>query len=981
MFEKSICSINLLFNLLPYLLLNNDHKIIFFITHIILAFIKKNIKKIGNSHILLRFLFQFFFYGKLHDSYVNFMSLPEIFSRKNEMIFYRNNREKIKKFLFTYNQTRKKIKGLEIFFSKKNSNYKKLLLYKLDQSVYKKHIFNKIISGENSFFFQVNLFSSKEISVLKKFIEINFFIFFTYRIEGIKQRIQINRDKILFKLLEDLNHTNYFFLWNKEYSFDSLINVKIINTNYIKLSLDFLFNKIIVIKNFFIFYTESLRFSVCLKNASKIYIAKKHVLLNFQYFKLILQKSPLFFEKIDTLLLFFFSVISFSFSKIFNNFIVLFCLKIINTTKNVRNNKNYVKIFYFLFPKMSISIYLNIIRIIKYLEIVSLFLFNLLEQKKEFTKFYLFFLFTIRILKNITFQNTKKNKIIKKIFSYFQLSKSGRNLLYSNINIGNKKQRILILVKCNKCFLLILEIFLKDIYQKFSSKQNIFTILNSIFISNLLKNKYNYKIRHLLHMSICMIKHKNIKNRKIIFHVKNILRVIFSLLTNLIIISKFYLKNLLIWVNKKLNALYSFIFLLFVIDNIFFLKFFQKKNRQRKFLFFEKTILNKKQYNIIMVFLDKLNIFIEPGEKILYMKNNLENLLTLYFNSYTLIGPNRTHVLLKKSLSFLQKKIFNSIFLKIINDLAKIAIMGIFSRFIHTHFTRMLFIKKKKKKNEYFQLREVFTALYLCVSTPDIFYPKYLFFLYKNFLNSQLLSFQEICEKFVFLSFFVLNDFTNREIITFFYFITLNKSKQNNLNVQRGISLVIDYVFHIKKKFFFKEKLFKNKSIKSSIKKLKLFCKIIINIEEKICNNNAIKFFFYRFLSIISLEVNLDLNQEIISILKNFFNLFKNQKNFSNKMHKMCKSIIILIKIIQKIKIKIIFICKSEKLLFKNWISICKLFFIKIFFEVLYKHNTNQIHLKKILFKEILDISELSSVQIKNWQKNIQNIIYITRMI
>jgi hypothetical protein len=977
MLANSIGSINLLFNLLPYLLLTNNYKIFFFVTHIILAYLKKNIKKIGNNHIILDFLFQFFFKKKLHDSYVNIMSLPEIFSRKNEINFYRNNREKIKKILFSSIPNRKKIKTLEILFLKKNNNYKKFLIYKVNQSVNKKKklIFNKIISGQKFFNFQVNLFLSKEISILKKFIKINFFIFFTYRIENIKLRLQVNRDKILFKFVEDLNDTNYFFLWNKECSFDSLINVKIFNTNYVKISLDFLFTKIIVIKNFFFFSTESLLPSLCLKNALKIYVSKKHVLLNFHYFKLILQKSYLIFEKLDTLFLFFFNVISFSFSKIFNNFIVLFCLKLISTTKSVKKNNNYVQIFYFLFPKMTISIYLNINQIIKYLEIASLFLFNLLEQKKEFTKFYSFFLFIIRILKNVNFQNTKKNKVIKKIFSYFQLSKNGRKMLYSKVNSGNKKQRILILVKCYKCFLFILEIFLNDIYRKFSSKKNIFTLLNSIFISNLSKNKYNYRIRHLLHLSIGMIKNKKIKNRKIIFHVKNIVRVIFSFLKNLIIISKFYLKNLINWIKKKLNTLYSFIFLLFIIDNTFFLKFFQKKIRQTSFLFFEKIILNKKQYNIIMDFLDKLNIFIEPVE------NNLENLLTIYSNSYTLTGPNRSHILLKKSLNFLQKKVGNSIFLKIINDLANIAIMGMFSQFIHTYFIKMLFTKNKKKKNECFQLREVFTSLYVCISTTDIFYPKYLFFLYKIFLNSQFLSFQEICEKFVFLSFFALNDFTNREIIRFFYFITQNKSKQNNLNVQKGLNLVIDYIFHIKKKNFFKEKLLKNKSIKNTIKKLKHFCKILIIIEKKICNSNVIKFFFYRVLSITLLKENLDLNQEIIVVLNDFLNFFKNQKIFRTKMHKMCKSIMILIQIIEKIKLKIIFIRKSKNLFFKNWISICNLFFIKIFIEVFYKKKINQISLKRIFYKEILDISELSYVQIKNWQKNIQNVIYITRMV
>nr|UXY88072.1 hypothetical protein Cry52Nrm1_p048 [Cryptomonas curvata] len=708
MLANSIGSINLLFNLLAYFLLNNNYKIFFLVTHIILAYLRKNMKKIGNSHIILDFLFQFFFLKKQHDSYVNIMSLPEFFSRKNEINFYRNNREKIKKILFSSIQNRKKIKTLEILFLKKNNNYKKLLLYKLNQSVNKKKkiIFNKIISGQKSFDFQVNLFLSKEISILKKFIEINFFIFFTYRIENIKWLLQINRDKILFKFLDDLNHINYFFLWNKECNFDSLINVKIFNTNYVKISLDFLFSKIIVIKNFFFFRTESSLSSLCLKNALKIYIFKKHVLLNFQYFKLILQKSPLIFEKLDTLFLFFFSVISLSFSKIFNNFIVLFCLKLISTTKCVKINNNYVQIFYFLFPKMTISIYLNINQIIKYLEIASLFLFNLLEQKKEFTKFYLFFLFIIRSLKNVNFQNTKKNKVIKKIFSYFQLSKNGRKMLYSNVNFGDKKQRILILVKCYKCFLFILEIFLNDIYRNFSSKKNIFTLLNSVFISNLSKNKYNYKIRHLLHMSISLIKNKKIKNRKIIFHLKNTIRVIFSFLKNLIIISKFYLKNLINWIKKKLNGLYSFVFLLFVIDNTFFLKFFQKKIRQKNFLLFEKIILNKKKYNIIMGFLDKLNIFIDQVEKNLYIKNNLENLLTIYSNSYTLTGPNRSHILLKKSLNFFQRKIFNSIFLKIINDLANMAIMGIFSRFIHTYFIKMLFIKKKKKKmkNLYFYL-------------------------------------------------------------------------------------------------------------------------------------------------------------------------------------------------------------------------------------------------------------------------------------
>ena len=138
MFPNYISSINLFLNILLYLLLNNNYKIFFLITHIILAYLRKNMKKIENSHIILDFLFQFFFLKKLNDSYVNIMSLPEIFSRKNEIIFYRNNREKIKKILFFSIQTRKKVKTLEILFLKENNNFKKFLLYKLDQFVNKK---------------------------------------------------------------------------------------------------------------------------------------------------------------------------------------------------------------------------------------------------------------------------------------------------------------------------------------------------------------------------------------------------------------------------------------------------------------------------------------------------------------------------------------------------------------------------------------------------------------------------------------------------------------------------------------------------------------------------------------------------------------------------------------------------------------------------------------------------------------------------
>jgi hypothetical protein len=983
MFVKKIQSICLLFNSFPYLLLNNYFEIYFFFTNILLAYQKKNSKKIGNNHIILNFLYRFFFLKKLHDSRLNIMSLPEIFSRKNEVIFFRNNRGKIKKILFSFIKNRKKVKKLKIFFFKKNNKYIKFLFSNLDQSLNKKKkfIFNKIIGGEKYFYFQVNLFLSKEISVLKKLIKINFFIFFSYKTENIKSRINTNRDKILFKFLEDLNHTNYIFLWNNEYRFDSLINVKNFNSNNVNASIDFLFNENIMIKKFFFANIKSTESSLFLKNAFKIYNSKNYVLLNFHYFKLFLQKAAPIFETLDILLLFFYNIISNSFNKNFNNFILLFCLKLIITTKNIKKNKNYHQIFYFLFPKMTISIYLNIIQIIKYLEIAFLFLFNLLEQKKEFVKFHLFFFFIIRILKNLNFQNTKESKVIKTIFSYLQLSKIGRNIFYSNVNFGIKKKKILILVKCNKCFLFVLEIFLKNIYQKFSSKQNVFTLLNSIFISNLAKNKYNYKIRHLLHLSIYMIKNKKIKKKKIIFHAKNIIKIIFLFIKNLILISKFYLKNFLNWVKKKLKTLHSFLFLLFLIDNTFFLKFFDKKIRKKTFFFFEKIILNKEQYILIIVFLDKLDIIIQIEEKNLYMKNSLENLLAIYSNSYTLTGPNRNHVLLKKSLNFLQKKILNTIFLKTINDLSIIAIMGISSRYIHTHSIKMLIIKRKKEKNECFQLREIFTNLYTCVSITNILYIKYIFFLYDNFLNNHFLSFQEIYEKFVFLSFFVLNDFTNREIIRFFYFLTQNKSKQNNLNIQRGIKQVIDYVFQIKKKISFKEKLLKNKSIKITIKKLKLFCKIFTNIEEKICNNIAVKFFFYRFLSNAVLEQNFNLNHEIMAFLNDFLNFLKIKKTFSKKMHKMCKSIIILIQIIEKIKIKTIYISNSDKLFFKNWISICNLFFTKIFIEILYKQRTNQISDKKIFYREILDVSELSSVQMKNWKKNIQNIICITRMV
>nr|UXY87573.1 hypothetical protein CcurKRNrm1_p043 [Cryptomonas curvata] len=952
---------------------------------IIFLSLKKNLNHLGNHIFFLDFFFRTcFFLKNVIISYFNVIILTEMYSRKNEYIFFRNNRTKILNTTFLYLVKKKKIKITKINFFKKKTSNQHLLCYKILPDSNSRHNFeSKNLSSEKIYnnLEKILNFLNKT-NFLKKFSKMILLNFFCHKISNLKFRINVKRDKFLFEFFTTLDISNYFYQYFKENNIDSLLNSKIFNKNQIIKYFHLCYkvkkqsvnnrnkkNKVDIFNDtYHIFY---------FKNISKIPFCIRYLLLNFEIYKLILGNFILILKKDLTTLFNFFIIILFSSKTVFNNFILLCIFKLINS-KSLKSIL-LVEFTYLLFSKIILEEYKNVNGISKYSTIVIFFSIKWFKNnKKILTSCFLFTKFS-KIIQSLIYLNNKKFVILTKIFLYLNLSNFTGNKNYLKRDNIKKKKKSFFFIKCNKCILIMLENFFVSTYNNFHLKQKAFLLFKSSLFFNMTKHRYNYKVIKLQCLLIKKIACKNIKTQNIENLKKIFLKMTLSVIKNLTVNSKFYLKKFINWIWKKLETTYSFIFILFLIDNSTFFKFIGKHIKFKTFFFFEKIILNKKQRISTLIFLEKISVFLGSQETILYSKDFSRIFLTIHSNLCTLLGPNRSHILKKNSIGLVQKKIDKINFLRAINDLNRIISMGNLSRFINLYSIKNFYFKKKKKKNECFQSRECYENFFF--TTANIFCIKYFFFSFKFFLYDNLLSFKEIFDKFFYLSFFVLNHYINKDIVEFFNQIIQNGSKKACIIFQNGINLIFQYGFTIIDFVSEKEKIPKNKFLMMNKSWSIRFCRILLNNQKSRFNYFILKFFLIRLLVDNFFKKKKYINQEIIVFFSVFLSFFKKNNNNYKHFTRICEKIQRYVEMTIKKKIKKIIKKKCRKSGFFKWILVCNLLIVKIFFNFFQKYETNfMIKNPPVYFKQILDISELTFVFGTNWIKKVQNLIKFTKI-
>ena len=950
------------------------------IINYIILYLKKNYKKIIYRYFMLDSLFKIcFFFKNINYSDMNIADLLEINSRRKVINFLRNSRKKIYTLIYLYLQKKKIIENIEICTYNKKWYNKQFLSFKIYQNLNTDNIVlvNKIVNNIKNNYKNICFFIY-EISFFKKFTKIMIFVFFFNKINTFKSQLKINKNKILFKFFHNHEKASYSYFYIKKSSIDSLINIKIFKTKSIQ--------------NFFLFFykkksmkNKNIKFKIKVRSVNSIsffieliniYIYSKYLLLNFEYFKLILKNTIFSLKTNVNRFLYFYIALLYSSSKIFNNFILLLLFDL-KKFKKIEKKFSF-DFFHFLFSKVIFLRALNLKKFSKYLQIIFLLSSNSLNKLKEFLIFNYFFRFIIKILKYVI--NSHNFIFVVKTFSPFYLSNILRNKFYLKINYNEKKKEIFNLVKCKKCFFLTFEFFLKIIYYGIYFKQNIFWLFKSNFIIGLNKSICSHKLRNLLFLLVIKLKKKKIKTGKIRILIKTVLKTVFYFLKNLIINSKLNLKKLIWWIEQKLKKHNSFVCLLFIIDNNAFLKFTSEHIKHKPFNLFGNIILNKIQRIIILIFLEKLNIFIDTNEKIVFDEDHLLNFYIIHSNFYTLLGPNRNHILNRKSIRLVQANLFLINFLKTSTDLITIIILGSFSRVIHSYLMKILYIKKKKK-NQCFQLREIFKNLYFSSEINNIFYIKYLFMLFKFFLNNKLLSLEEIVEKFFFLSFFILNDYRNQENIDFFIYIFQHGPKQAFINFEKGLKKIVYYCFVQIDNISEREKVLKNKCIKITKKWFVIFFKIILKNKKNNLKESLLKFFLLKLLISCLLNKN-STNQGIFVLLNDFLKILKKKSNFYKKFPKICKSMQNFVNNVEQKIIKNLIQKNYQEMSYKKWIYICKILIFKVFNCLFFKNNINPILVKNFpnYFEGFLDISELNFIYKRNWTKNVHNFINMTNI-
>jgi hypothetical protein len=968
------------------------------IQFIIFTLFKKKKKKIFNFFIffniinnfsylmyhifILNFFFQIcFFSKKINISHFNIINFTQIQSRKNIITLFRNNRKKVLKGVYLYLIKKKKIRIIQSYLFKKKTMKKIFLTHIIlkDYNPDKISIFLNSNRKKSLYKFLKNLYVLNQTNFFKKFNKFILFNFFFRTLNNIKFIVNPNREKILLYFVENLDILIYSYDFFRKNILDSFVNVKIYNKKDLKNFFYAFFKKNEKIKynptkvNKNEIYSHSINW-FDLKNLSKILTLNRYLLLNFKILKLIFRKTTLLIKKEFFFNFHFLIFILYSLNTNFNNFIFLFIFKLLNS-KLLKKKKNLLFIIYYFFSNGIAKKYKKVTKFSKYLTII--FLFSNKWYRKEKIAYFLFS-YLGKISENLINLNQKKIAIFAKILSYLHLYNIINNKFH--LKTKDKKEKFFFFIKCNLCTLIIFKRFLLATYINFFLKKKIYYFFKFNLIVNLIKLRYNYKIVKLLFLLINQIIFKKFKTQKIKNISKYFLKIVTPIMKFLIEHSKFHFKKLIYWIENKLISDYFLIFFLFLIDNNIFFKFICKKKTLNTFFFSEKFSFNKIQRLLLLIFLEKINVFLGSEYIIFNNENFLNNFLINYSNYCSLLGPNRSHIFKKNNIRLVQKKIIKLRFLEVANDLIKIIAVGNSSRLINLYFIKNLFSKKKIKKNEYFHVRDLFENFNFSLN--NVFWMKYFFFSFKFFFFKDLTSFKEMFDKFFYLSSFVTTNYTNKDIVIFFHQINQNDFKKTCINFQNGLTLIFQYRFIFFEKFPYQEKFLKIKCLKNFKAWFNIFGKIFLNNQKNNFNYHMLKIFFIILIFEYFFKKNICIYQEIIVLLTDFLNVFKINYNNYKKLITICEKIQNCIEIILKKKIKTIINRKQSKFYFGKWMYLCNLLILKVFINFFIKYKINYLKTKNltICFKEILDISELAFISITNWKRKVKNVIKITKI-
>jgi hypothetical protein len=822
------------------------------------------------------------------------------------------------------------------------------------------------------------------------FVIINNFFFLTYKVENFRPFFRTNRDSLLLFLLRHIKNQNFFFLINKNSNRDSLLNVKNCKINLAKITKLYFDENQNIFENKKLSYFKKrnkiilVKFRIYLDIIFKFFTHNKYIFLKLRSFKLIIRKATSLFSKKIKIYVSCFLLLSYSFKNNFNRFFIIILFNFLISAEYRENNNHFLSILCYFFPNINNLKHKNVSGIMLYVKLVLLVLFYLGKKEKCCLNFYLLFVSIFKFKKNIYHVQKEKLKIIFKIFSFFHLSKFIRNKLYLFKSNFGKKKKEFFFVKCKKCLLFFSKLYLKEIYFENNITQSSFVFLKTRLFLNMIKNIDSYKNGNYIYLFVLKIKKKKIKIRKAELFNKIIFRILDSLLSNVILNSQKNFKKLLYLASNKFILPNRFIFFLFLIDSTIFHKVFYQESQKKSYHFFKNIIFNKLYRRIILSILAKLNIFKGLQKIVFYEEKYLDNLFINNSNLYILYGPNRSHTLKKINIYVLNKKISTINSLRISNDLLKIVISGIFSRFIYSYITRILYNKKQTEKNQHFQLKEILLILICCFFSVNFFYLKFSFFLYQNFFCCSLNSFHYTSENFILLLFFTINNFTKRQVIKCFYLLCLNKKKQTSIIIRKGICLIIQKIFSKKIKISFREKILKYKILKKrNTCLIHVFNFFLKQCKKKIFDDFILKIFFEILLIKHFSKKKSNKKQEIIILLINLLKYFVKLDNNKKKIRKVFIQLIFSNDIFITERTKIMLLSENKRIQFSNWTIIHNILVIRIFIIFICKYNINCCSNKKkcLFFNEILDISELPFIYNKKWKKKIQNLLNVFKFV
>nr|UXY87087.1 hypothetical protein 1634Bnrm1_p047 [Cryptomonas sp.] len=933
----------------------------------------------------IKFIYAFNCFKKnIFYSLVNYISFLDLFSRKNEIIFYANNHKQILNLFFALIKNKKK---MELIMSICNLdpiyNISQFLFYKdivkLDKI--KHEIFKGLTFSKKCQIIGKYVKTFRSYTFVNMVIKFNSVVFFSLKMEKISLKFKKNKDSIMPQLIEDILVKRYLFGSNKDSRIDSFVNLKNVKKNsiYRNINLFFFLTRLYNVFQTLIYkrkenVRESIENCSSIQNLFLFSVKNRYFIFKLSFLKKKLYRENLLSTKDSKIYLIALLFSSKSFKKMFNNFLFVLITELISCKKGSCQQRWHLKILLIFFPNYQNLNFFNLAQIFMYMRYTVLTIYVLFQSVDKSFQLYLIFLFFLRLSQKMLYPIINQVKTCIKMYWFLHLSKNIQNETYIKTNILKKKRKF-ILLKCEKCLLLILEFYLNFILLQIGLKKNFFYIFKSNIFQNLIKYDYNFKIRCCIFSlnKVIKIKIKKLKGIK-----KKNFKFYIIFLKNFFICSQLQYKKCLHLVKKTLKGPVCLLYLLFLLDSNLFYKLGYKKNHPMKFIYFKKIISHHIHYKTFFIFMDKLNIFVRK-QKGLFLSNfkHIDTISRTQSSKYTTIGPNRSHILRNICIELLEKENRAISLLRITSDSLKILLTGIVSRFIHIQIIKIFCNKRRFGKNEYFQIKEINTKLNDCSISLNSFFTKYLFLLYKRLIKKEIFSIQEMCEKFLFLSIFLFSNFANIKFIDFIDHFLLKKiNKITYLSIQRGICMLFQHNLERENRISVKEKNMKKKTFQPNNKNILKVCKFFIFENGK----KSYDYILFKFLFKLSLTSSLtkletDKKLRIIFFLKDIIR-FSKKNVFSIKLQSLLIFVKGYIKYFLQLSIKNISINKKLRSKSKNWNITLIIIILKRYLRFFWtKKKKPNIEKQQIFYKRILDSSEISLVDIKNWKKHIYKFI------